>query len=107
MTLPDVKSKLSSVALSASKFTFSCLTPFLFDFKKSFSASQIKQIYKLTPQRLAVTMAQFGKGKAKELKCTFRKVYEIVKFPPFRDFKHLLIEFPSEWYYEGVCLEPF
>ncbi|MGO9015791.1 MAG: hypothetical protein ACLQF0_12530 [Dissulfurispiraceae bacterium] len=77
------------------------------NFKKSFSASQIKQIYKLTPQRLAHVMTQFGKERAEELRCTYRKVFEIVTMAPFRPFKSVIIEFPSEWVYEGICDEPF
>ncbi len=46
------------------------------DYKKSFSASQIKQIYKLSSDRLAAVMKLFGKQRAEELKCTYRKVFE-------------------------------
>lgn len=63
--------------------------------------------YKLTSNRLAVVMRKFGKERAEELKCTYRKVYDVFKLEPFRPFKTLVLEFPSEWEYEGICNEPF
>ena len=74
--------------------------------KKSFTASQIKQIYKLTSVRLGVVMNKYGKEKAEEFKCTYRKVYEMFN-NGFRVVKRLVEEFPSEWLYEGVNNEPF
>jgi hypothetical protein len=76
------------------------------NFKKSFTASQIKQIYKLTPQRLSFVISKYGKEKADTLKCTYRKVYEMFD-NGFRVVKRLVEEFPSEWSYEGVFNEPF
>ncbi len=74
--------------------------------KKSFTASQIKQIYKLSPVRLANIMNRYGKEKAETLKCSYRKVYEIVD-NGFRTVKVLLEEFQSVWSFEGVYDEPF
>lgn len=76
------------------------------NFKKSFTASQIKQIYKLAPSRLTSVMSKYGKDKAETLKCTYRKVYEMFN-NGFRVVKRLVEEFPSEWSYEGVFNEPF
>ncbi len=99
--------------------------------KKSFTASQIKQIYKLTPTRLAQVMQKFGKEVAESLKCTYRKVFRIFERDQFEECslcakmhhrspypecnrikrtnlcKVLVIEFESEWDYEGICAEPF
>jgi hypothetical protein len=76
------------------------------NFRKSFTASQIKQIYKLTPRRLAFVISKYGKEKAETLKCTYRKVYEMVD-NGFRVVKVLIEEFPSEWSFGGVYYEPF
>jgi len=76
------------------------------NFKKSFTASQIKQIYKLTPKRLSFVISKYGKEKADALKCTYRKVYEMFD-NGFRVVKRLVEEFPSEWSYEGTFNEPF
>jgi len=76
------------------------------NFKKSFTASQIKQIYKLTPKRLSLVISKYGKEKADTLKCTYRKVYEMFD-NGFRVVKRLVEEFPSEWTYEGTFNEPF
>jgi hypothetical protein len=76
------------------------------NFKKSFTASQIKQIYKLTPNRLAFVISKYGKEKADTLKSTYRKVYEMFD-SGYRVVKRLIEEFPSEWEYGGVFNEPF
>lgn len=76
------------------------------NFKKSFTASQIKQIYKLSIKRLAVIWHAFGK-EAEVFKCTYRKVFEVIKVDPFPAMKELIMEFPSEWAYEGIYNEPF
>jgi hypothetical protein len=76
------------------------------NFKKSFTASQIRQIYKLNPKRLSFVISEYGKEKADALKCTYRKVYEIFD-NGFRVVKRLVEEFPSEWSYEGTFNEPF
>jgi len=76
------------------------------NFKKSFTASQIKQIYKLSPVRLANVIYKYGKDKADNFKCNYRKVYEMFD-NGFRIVKRLVEEFPSEWSYEGMFNEPF
>jgi hypothetical protein len=84
------------------------------DLKKSFTASQIKQIYKLSPVRLAEVVRRFGKSMAEQFKCTYRKVFvegyvenEIMGNKVLKPWKDLIMEFPSEWAYEGVYDEPF
>jgi hypothetical protein len=84
------------------------------NFKKSFTASQIKQIYKLSPKRLAEVIRRFGKDIAEQLKCTYRKVFfegyvvsEIMGVKALYPFRDLIMDFPSEWTYEGICDEPF
>jgi len=66
-------------------------------------------------------MTKFGKERAESLICTYRKVYEMVYRAaytvkgivldaiemPATVRKELIIEFPSEWAYEGVYEEPF
>ncbi|MCG2722238.1 MAG: hypothetical protein L6290_09525 [Thermodesulfovibrionales bacterium] len=93
------------------------------NFKKSFTASQIRQIYKLSTERLAEVIAEFGKERAEGFKCTYRKVYEYTYVKKLvytiKDFfldvvekrecvkKELIKEFASEWIYEGVYSGPF
>ena len=76
------------------------------DAKKSFTASQIKQIYKLSASRLEEIVYKFGKSRTESFKCTYRKVYEFVD-NGFRIAKCLIHEFPSDGSYEGVYDEPF
>lgn len=76
------------------------------DTKKSFTASQIKQIYKLTSPRLDEIMGRFGKTISETFKCSYRKVFKIVD-NGFRIAKCLIHEFPSDWVYAGVYREPF
>ncbi len=68
------------------------------DAKKSCTASQIRQIYKLSADRLSEVINKFGKEVAESYKCTYRKVYEILEIAPLRG-KFLVMEFPSEWQY--------
>lgn len=74
--------------------------------RKSFSASQVKQIYKLSPSRLDFVICKYGREKAQVLKCTYRKVFEMFD-NGFRTVKRLIEEFPSEWSYKGEYREPF
>jgi hypothetical protein len=95
------------------------------NFKKSFTASQIKQIYKLSPKRLSEVIKRFGKEKAETFKCTYRKIYAYIyerkREPVFDEYgfldkfrevnrlvkKELVMEFPSEWGYMGIYYDPF
>jgi len=82
--------------------------------KKSFTASQIRQIYKLSHNRLIEVIRRFGKDMAERLKCTYRKIFlegyvmdEVMGVETRKPFRELVMEFPSEWDYEGVVYEPF
>lgn len=84
------------------------------NFKKSFTASQIKQIYKLSPVRLAEVIKRFGKSMAEQFECTYRKVFvegyienEIMGNKVLKHWRELIMEFPSEWDYLGIYDEPF
>ena len=84
------------------------------NFKKSFTASQIKQIYKLAPQRLAAVIKRFGKKAAEGFSCTYTKVFllgydinVIMGMELLKPFKGLIMQFRSEWNYEGIYAEPF
>jgi hypothetical protein len=84
------------------------------DVKKSFTASQIRQIYKLRPKRLSEVVRRFGKGMAEQFVCTYGKVFivgyelsSILGIEVKKPFRDLIMEFPSEWAYKGICAEPF
>ena len=114
ITAPKIRLKLNTIANYIGKYIGKGFDYDELAVKKSFSASQIKQIYKLSPKRLHEVIERFGKERAESFSCTYRKVYivgyeiamilgkEVSK--PFRD---LIIEFQSEWGYEGVYDEPF
>ncbi len=102
-----IKMKMQAIANYIGKYIGKGYEYEALDYKKSFSASQIKQIYKLSSDRLAAVMKQFGKQRAEELKCTYRKVFEWLTMQPFRPIKDVLLEFPSEWAYYGRQDEPF
>jgi len=107
ITAPKMRMKLNSVASYIGKYIGKGYEYEALDTKKSFTASQIRQIYKLSSERLAQVIREFGKAAADEFKCTYRKVYEVIKFPPFPDHKTLVMEFQSEWEYLGTCNEAF
>jgi len=107
ITAPKVKMKLHSIARYIGKYIGKGHEYEAMETRKSFTASQIKQIYKLTPQRLLEVIAKFGKDQAEQFKCTYRRVFEVVTFDPFPAMKKLVMEFPSEWDYEGVDEVPF
>ena len=107
ITAPKIRMRVQKIANYIGKYIGKGYEYEALNVRKSFTASQIKQIYKLTPNRLAVVMQKFGKQEAENLKCTYRKVYEVLKMEPFRPWKNLVLEFPSEWDYAGVCGEPF
>ncbi len=106
LTAPRLRLKMKKIASYLGKYIGKGYEYSALIFKKSFTASQIRQIYKLSSNRLSVIMLKYGKEKAETLKCTYRKVYEIFD-NGFRVVKRLIEEFPSDWSYEGVCYEPF
>lgn len=114
ITAPKIRLKLNKIATYLGKYIGKGYEYEALDARKSFTASQIKQIYKLTTNRLNEVIKKFGKEIAEQFTCTYRKVfiigYEvketlgmIIKIP----FRDLIMEFPSEWEYKGICDEPF
>jgi hypothetical protein len=106
ITSPKIRLRVEKIASYIGKYIGKGYEYEALDVKKSFTASQIKQIYKLTPKRLADVVMKHGKEKAETFKCTYRKVYEMFD-NGFRIVKRLVEEFPSEWEYQGVVDEPF
>jgi len=106
ITAPKLRLRVEKIANYIGKYIGKGYEYEALDLKKSFTASQIKQIYKLAPKRLAEVVVKYGKEKSETFKCTYRKVYEMFD-NGFRIAKRLIEEFPSEWSYEGVVYEPF
>lgn len=106
ITAPKLRMKLNAIIGYIGKYIGKGYEYDQLEVKKSFSASQIRQIYKLTPHRLAEVINKFGKEASEKFKCTYRKVYEILEVAPLRG-KTLVMEFPSEWAYMGTYPEPF
>ncbi|MEO5358457.1 MAG: hypothetical protein H7844_14340 [Nitrospirae bacterium YQR-1] len=77
------------------------------DVKKSFTASQIKQIYKLNAKRLLFCFDRFGKALSETYQCTFTKVYEYFKFEGRGGIKRYIHRFETDWVYLGEEYEPF
>jgi hypothetical protein len=114
ITAPKIRLKLNKIANYLGKYIGKGYEYEALDVRKSFTASQIKQIYKLSPKRLIVVIRRFGKDMAEQLKCTYRKVFlegyvmsELMEVKALYPFRDLIMEFPSEWAYEGVYGEPF
>lgn len=123
ITAPKLRMKLNTIVGYIGKYIGKGFEYDQLEVKKSFTASQIKQIYKLSEKRLSEVIAKFGNERAKNFKCTFRKIYEytfvkkkvyIIK-DSFLDViektecvrRDLIMEFPSEWDYVGIYPEPF
>jgi len=114
ITAPKLRLRVEKIANYIGKYIGKGYEYEALDVKKSFTASQIKQIYKLSPNRLIEVIRRFGKDMAERLKCTYRKVFlegyvmdEIMGVEIRKPFRELVMEFPSEWAYEGICAEPF
>lgn len=107
ITAPKVRMKLYKIAKYIGKYIGKGHEYEALESMKSFTASQIKQIYKLSPERLLDIIARFGKEQAEEFKCTYRKVFEIIKLDPFPVTRKLVKEYPSEWEYVGIEEVPF
>ena len=106
ITAPKLRMKLNAIVGYIGKYIGKGYEYEQLEVKKSFTASQIKQIYKLSPSRLSEVINKYGKEVAESFKCTYRKVYEILEVAPLRA-KYLVMEFPSEWDYAGLYPEPF
>jgi hypothetical protein len=131
ITAPKIRMKLKGISNYIGKYIGKGYEYEALDTRKSFTASQIKQIYKLRGDRLERVMHEFGRGVAEKLVCSYRKVYGLIKKESCEEYnfckkfhfrsrfsycscnrrknlcKRLLIEFPPEWAYEGICDEPF
>jgi hypothetical protein len=106
ITAPKIRMKLKGISNYIGKYIGKGYEYEALETRKSFTASQIKQIYKLPAMRLQIVMEKHGKCKSETFKCTYRKVYEFFD-NGFRVVKRLVEEFPSDWMYEGVYDEPF
>lgn len=114
ITAPKLVIKVEKIASYIGKYIGKGYEYEALNVKKSFTASQIKQIYKLATKRLEMVIRKFGKSRAEEFKCTYTKVFlvgysenEIMGSKVRAAFKTLIMDFPSEWAYEGVFNEPF
>ena len=131
VTAPKLRLKVGKIANYIGKYIGKGYEYEALDLKKSFTASQIKQIYKLTTKRLDAVMLNYGKDVAEKLKCTYRKIFQIVESAECEDYstckkfryrspfpdcdrirrtarcKKKIMEFASDWAYEGICAEPF
>jgi len=114
ITAPKIRMRLYKIVSYLGKYIGKGYEYESLNTKKSFTASQIKQIYKLSPNRLIEVIRRFGKDMAERLKCTYRKIFlegyvmdEVMGVEIRKPFRELVMEFPSEWVYEGVCSEPF
>jgi hypothetical protein len=114
ITAPKLVIKVEKIASYIGKYIGKGYEYEALDVKKSFTASQIKQIYKLTTKRLGMVIQKFGKLRAEGFKCTHTKVYlvgyseyEIMGTKVRAPFKSLIMDFPSEWAYEGMFDEAF
>jgi len=128
ITAPKIRFRLQSITNYIGKYIGKGYEYEALDIRKSFTASQIKQIYKLSPNRLSEVVRAFGKEVAEGFKCSYRKVYQLVRsevrrFPSINrcpwDAEHdyvemggdiervLVMEFPGEWDYKGVYDSPF
>ena len=83
ISAPKIRMRLQKIVNYIGKYIGKGYDYEALDFKKSFSASQIKQIYKLTPDRLGHIMSKFGKERAEKFICTYRKVFEYVHKPGY------------------------
>lgn len=115
ITAPKLRLKLNSIANYIGKYIGKGYEFEELNVKKSFTASQIKQIYKLSATRLAEVISRYGMDRLKYLTCTYRKVFlegwENVAGALGTGMKKkvrvLLHEFPSDWNYEGQVKDPF
>lgn len=98
ITAPKGLNKVGKIINYISKYLGKGYEYTSLDVRKSFSASQIKQIYKLSKDRLKTVIETYGKEQADKFKCTYRKVY---------DGEQLVLEFLTNWVYWGKVYEPF
>jgi hypothetical protein len=114
ITAPKIQNKVNRIAGYIGKYIGKGYEYEALDVRKSFTASQIRQIYKLKKDRLDTVMERYGKSMAERMECTFRKVYlvgyevvEVFGRELRKRFKDLVMEFPLLWDYEGIQDAPF
>lgn len=108
ITAPKVRMKVNKIAGYIGKYIGKGYEYGELDFKKSFTASRIKQIYKLSAPRLDEVMQRFGRNHAESFSCTYRKVFiEGINIDTQAKEKILLHQFKSEWEYIGLSEDPF
>jgi len=114
ITSPKIQNKVNRIADYIGKYIGKGYEYEALDVRKSFTASQIRQIYKLKKDRLDTVMERYGKRMAERMECTFRKVYlvgyevvECLGSELRKRFKELVMEFPLLWVHEGIKEEPF
>lgn len=89
--------------------------------KRSFGTSSLSSVYKLSPKRLDRVIERFGKANLGCLSSSYRKVYLIGSEVKSKDTltlesalgkklslpRVLVMDFPSDWSYQGTYNEPF
>jgi len=97
ITAPKVRMKVQKIINYIGKYIGKGYEYEELEVRKSFTASQIRQVYKLNPSRLALLLIYYPLKLAEKFKCTFTKVTyngDLVK------------RFISEWFYEGIDYDP-
>ncbi|MBI5050319.1 MAG: hypothetical protein HZC11_05465 [Nitrospirae bacterium] len=114
ITAPKLRLKMQKIVGYLGKYIGKGYEYEALDCKKSFTASQIMQIYKLSAPRLAEIVNRYGMSRLADLTCTFRKVFiegwseESILGTVFKTRQRILLhEFSSQWSYAGVYEEPF
>jgi hypothetical protein len=78
ITAPKLRLKMQKIAQYIGKYIGKGYEYEQLEVKKSFTASQVPQIYKLNEKRLSLIKAFYG-GKADSFKCTYTKVWAELK----------------------------
>lgn len=108
ITAPKLRMKLNNIVQYIGKYIGKGYEYEKLEVKKSFTASQIKQIYKLSEKRLDDAMSRYGKKVAESLSCTYRRLFtKMINEDTGRIEVVTLYTYPSEWEYMGVYPEPF
>ncbi|OGW25097.1 MAG: hypothetical protein A2X59_11055 [Nitrospirae bacterium GWC2_42_7] len=108
ITAPKLRMKLNTIVGYIGKYIGKGYEYDQLEVKKSFTASQIKQIYKLSEKRLDDAMSRYGKKIAESLSCTYKRLFtKMINEDTGRTEVVTLYTYPSEWEYMGVYPEPF
>jgi hypothetical protein len=108
ITAPKLRMKLNQIVRYIGKYIGKGYEYEALEVKKSFTASQIKQIYKLSSARLEDVISRFGKKTAELFSCTHRRVFtRMVNEDSGRSEIVTLFTFASEWEYQGEYDSPF